>query len=239
MYYMPISPIGMMDLIDDFDTAFILAHLWAHEKYRRFYTNRCWEIVIVDNGVYEGASVSWSTLHEIAREISAERLFVVAPEVMHRSQETILAVKDYLREYPVRDYEVMAVLQAETPVLLKEFVEELVDDVTAFAIPIWMYRKGWCRAGLCEWLMDEVEDAVNKYWHALGLDTLLELPDLRHLVDSFDTSMPFTAAVHGMSLETNLIVRGKRRVNLLAEEFPPHVVELARKNLETLMRWIE
>ena len=238
MFYTPIAPVGLFDVIEDFDNAFVLAHLWAHEKYRRFYANRSWDIVILDNGVYEGADVKWETIHEIAQEIEADRLFVVAPEVMFKAQETVEVVKDYIRRFRPKNYEVMAVLQAEIPSMVKVVVEQLVDVVDAFAVPIWMYRRGWCRAGILSWIFSEVDEASARYWHALGLDTLLELPELSGLVDSVDTSMPFTAAAHGMDLQVNLIVKGKRRVNLLRESFPDHVRQLARKNVETLLRWL-
>jgi len=237
MKYTPIPPIGMFDVVEDFDTAFVLAQLWPHETYRQFYTRQSWDLVIIDNGLYEGAEVKWETLDKIGREIEGDRIFVITPEVMHDWQGTVYLTKEFAKMTTGQPYELMVVLQGDMPVVLPKFVEQLWDTVDAFAIPIWMYRQGWERAAVLEYATQDVP-RDDKYWHALGLDCLLELPLLRKAgVKSVDCSMPFTAAVHGIDLEVNLILKGKKRVNLLREAFTEQEKNLARRNVETLMKW--
>jgi len=238
IHYHPISPLDFFDLIEDIPYAFVLAQYWPHEKYRRFYLEHDWEIVIVDNGIYEGAPVTEAELDAIGRQISGERVFVVAPEVMKSSIGTVQAVREFVKKYSgTKPYEVMVVLQGETIAVLPDFAEKVDPYVDAYAVPIWMYRKGWCRAGVVKWFKEVIPETREKYWHALGLDCLLELKELQGFVESFDTSMPFTAAVHGLDLEHNLIIKRVKRVNLLGEAFDERVRRLARKNVETILKW--
>ena len=151
---------------------------------------------------------------------------------------TVQAVREVVKKYSgTKPYEVMVVLQGETIAVLPDFVEKVDLYADAYAVPIWFYRKGWCRAGVVEWLQRSIEGTYDKYWHALGLDCLVELVELNTVVDSFDTSMPFTAASHGMDLEHNLIVKGVKRVNLLREVFDERTRRLARKNVGTILKW--
>lgn len=231
MEYFPIPPIGLREVVERKDNAFILAQFWSHEEYRNYYLENHWRTVIVDNGVYEGAPVRDELLIDIAKKVKADRCFVVAPESEENSTRTLKMAKDFIDLYGSNAYDIMVTLQAESPVILKDFVKQLDKYDIAYAIPVKFYRKGWCRAGILRWL-----NLRDRYVHAFGLDNLLELNELHGLIQSIDTSMPFTAAYHGMDLKYNLLVKVKR-VNLLATKFDQQVISLAKKNLETMYRW--
>lgn len=242
MRYTPIAPIGMFDLVEDIPNAFILAHLWEHRKYREWYTGRDWDLVIVDNGIYEGAMVSEDMLHQIGCKMAqhADRVFVVGPEQMYSAEGTLRLFREY-RDWNTQPYEDMIVLQAQQPSELVEFCMTVEDEdlADAFAIPIWMYRKGWCRAGLVEYIEKWLDRPF--YWHALGLDNVMELIELKEVVQSVDTSMPFTAGVNGILLSRSFVIKKSgriKRVNLLGEQFTDEQRELTIANLEFLLELI-
>ena len=232
MRYMPIAPVGMFDVIKDERSAFILPQFWDCESYREFYLSHDFDVVIVDNGVYEGAEVEEEEIVRIAREVSTEKVFVTLPEVVGSASRTVMEIRMGLDKY--EGVGKMVCLQGRMIEELREF-EDVVEDVDAIAVPVSMYRKGWCRGALREWMVKNCEGMRDKYWHAFGCDNLLEMIELKRFgYDSVDTSMPFTAAIHRIDFGINMVVKNVKRVNLLRRKFSVYERQLAEKNLNII-----
>jgi len=234
MKYLPIAPIGLLELWDDYPYAFILPQFWELKSYNEFYTSRKFDVAIIDNGVYEEAPMPIELLVKIAAEITADQKFVVLPEKVGDTIGTITLAKQFSSLKFGGDFEPMVCIQGKMLSILPKF-RELMYEINAFAVPVSMYRQGWERSGIKHWLnMDD------KYWHAFGLDCLLEIPILKKFgFDSVDTSMPFTAAIHSIDLATNPVLKGRKRVNLMRGSFSTSTCRLARHNLEVVSKWCE
>lgn len=204
---MPIMPVGMFETIDASQTqdAFILPALWSNNHmYRSYYRERSWRNIVIDNDVYEnGEATSFEDILKVANELSATQIYIVGDEKVGNGYETIRLLNDQIRNTGIRGttenecpWELMCVLQgdiSEMRLMRKVFFNE----IKAWAIPVSLFRAGYDRNALATYL----SFTSDEYVHALGLDNIFEVRNLRQgSINSFDTSMPATAAVHGLDL---------------------------------------
>lgn len=205
MKYMPILPIGMYSIYEQSNShnAFILPQFWNNYDYRQGHLVREWNVVIIDNAMYEQPeAIPFNKLIEIASTLSAKRIFIVAPEHFTQPNETInLAVRTALQYGTKGDnWEMMVIVHGGAPAeLIYQMNILYTNNIKAFGIAVSYWRNGESRAKLL---------AENRkpdcYYHAMGLDDIDELPGLRKTCfDSVDTSMAATAAVNGIRLQTS------------------------------------
>jgi len=94
------------------------------------------DYVILDNGCAEGQLVEGKTLLDFAKIIKAHE--IVAPDIMGNAAQTLEATNMFLDENPeAADYNIMAVLQGETPneiqFLLDQFAKR--DEIVTIGVP--------------------------------------------------------------------------------------------------------
>lgn len=243
--YMPILPIGMLDLFEECDcnNAFILPQFWHIGEYRSFYCTRTWEKVVIDNAMYENPeAVGIDVLIDIANEVNSLKTYIVGPESIGDGINTTRKVLQAIAKYGPRgdNWHMMAVFQG-SPNEMFHLYDNLKEYDMGFAIPVSMYRAGWSRAGL-----KYFTGIRNHYVHALGIDDLTEIPDLvRAGIDSFDSSIVATAAVNNIDLlgERLRIIRSgspddPRRVDLECTEFDTDVRDATACNVEDIVSLI-
>jgi hypothetical protein len=225
MKYMPILPVGMLDVFHrtKLSSAFILPQFWNNDKYKSFYTSLSWNTIVIDNALYEqDKEVETSDLICIAESLSATRTFIAAPETIGDGQATKDDVLDCIDAYGRYGdlWELIVILQG-TPKDMVEIIEAVGLDM-AYAIPISQYRKGFSRSAIADYVFNK---AAPNYLHALGLDNLFELLDIRWRFQSVDSSMPATAAINFINLldtfevKRNGLPTDPKRVDLSCEEF--------------------
>ena len=229
--YMPIMPVGMVDVIDisGSQDAFILPGIWrVSHLYRSYYRDKVWRNVVIDNDVYEnGIAASFRDILEVANELNARQIYIVGDESVGNGYETIRKLNDQIRNTGISGttenecpWELMCVLQggiSEMRLMRKVFFNQF----RAWAIPVSLFRDGYDRSALSSYLSFQ----SNEYVHALGLDNIFEVRNLRKsTINSFDTSMPATAAVHGLDLSQVCSIprtddSSYARVDLLCDDF--------------------
>lgn len=158
-------------------------------QYRDFYAGEQ-GYKILDNGAAEQTLVRDEHLIELAGQIGADE--VIAPDVMHDSSESVLALKRFRRRAP-HDLKLMAVIQA---VSWKEFdysVYEAMDSgVFSLALPKLLTKHMGPSARLAgAEIIRRIDDVVPI--HCLGCSTrLTEARDLARqgIVRGIDTSAP-------------------------------------------------
>lgn len=228
---MPIMPIGMFDVIESsrVEDAFILPEVWnnSHE-YRAYYDSRSWRNIIIDNDVYEnGVATPFEDILKIANRLSAQQIYIVGDEVVGNGYETIRLLESQIKEYGTSGtteneckWDLMCVLQggiSEMRLMRKVFY----GIINAWSIPVSLFRAGYDRNALSTYL----SLTPQEYIHALGLDNIFEIRNLRQgIFNSFDTSMPATAAVHGLDLSQVCSIprtdtESYTRVDLLCDDF--------------------
>lgn len=205
--YMPIMPVGMFEVIDTSHSqdAFILPALWKNShQYRAYYGDRLWRTIVIDNDVYEnGVATPFEEILKIANELSATQIYIVGDEKVGSGYETIRLLNDQISTTGVSGttedgcrWDLMCVLQGNISEM-RLMRKVLYNIINAWAVPVSLFRAGYDRNVLASYL----SFTPNEYVHALGLDNIFEVRNLRRgIFNSFDTSMPATAAVHGLDL---------------------------------------
>ena len=229
--YMPIMPVGMFDVIDisGSQDAFILPGMWkASHLYRSYYRDRSWRNVVIDNDVYEnGTATPFEDILKVANELHTNHIYIVGDESVGNGYETIRLLRSQMEDYGLTGttengckWDLMCVLQggiSEMRLMRKVFF----NTINAWAIPVSLFRAGYDRNALATYL----SFTSDEYVHALGLDNIFEIRNLRQgIFNSFDTSMPATAAVHGLDLSQVCSIprtddSSYARVDLLCDDF--------------------
>jgi hypothetical protein len=239
MKYMPILPIGMYGIYEQSEShnAFILPQFWIHYDYRQGHTIRKWNVVIIDNAMYEQPdAIPFNKLIDLASELTAKRIFIVAPEHFTNPNETINLAVQTACEYGTKgnNWEMMVIVHGGAPAeLIYQMNTLYANNIKAFGIAVSYWRGGESRAALLA-----EQRKPDCYYHAMGLDDIDELLGLRKACfDSVDTSMAATAAVNAIDLQVvRKIVRTgpraqPRRVNLMQESFEQGVHRGALRNV--------
>ena len=160
-----------------------------------WYTDRS-QFKMLDNGAYEGESVSLDKLLQLARIVKANE--VVTPDVMHDACKTLLNAKWWVTKIHLAGYEVAVVPQGcnvyEFINCYKAMLE--IPFVDTICIPKWLGR---LRPYVIRYLENQRLLKHQYNYHLFGLDYIEELYCYRALKvprRSVDTSMPFTCAYH-------------------------------------------
>ncbi len=250
MKYMPIVPVGMLDVIDisGVKDVFILPQFWKNKEYRDFYKDHEWDTVIIDNDLYESeTSASFDDMMKIAESLEAEQIFVVGPEELRDGIMTGAMIKQILDELGsdgVLDsgINLMCILHEKPNEMRLQY--EIVKEYNklAYGISIFSFRLGYDRAAL----YDYVGLSTQSYVHAFGWDNLLEVTNMKKCgFNSIDSSIAVTAAINGIDLTDDWqIVRmpGREgvlqstRAHMLDGQFENSVKNDALRNILFLRR---
>lgn len=206
--YMPIVPIDMFDVLDmsGVKDVFILSQFWKNPEYREYYKSRTWDTIIVDNDLYEKEeAASFESMLEIAKELRANKVFIVGPEDLSSGINTAKLTQEIIRKYgcdgPLEYYtgrwQLMCILH-ERPNEMKLQYQILKEYDIAFGVSIFSFRLGFDRGALAKY----VGIGSDKYIHAFGWDNLLEVYNLAQAgFNSVDSSLAVTAAVNRINLQ--------------------------------------
>ena len=205
MKYMPIVPMGMLDVLDvsGVKDVFLLSQFWKDTEYRDFYMSHKWDTVIIDNDLYESeTSAKFEDMMKIAGSLDAKKIFVVGPEDLHDGVGTGVVTKRILDDRGssglLEDNTQMMCILHERPNEMRlqyEVVKDYAD--LAFGISIFSFRLGYDRASL----YDYVGIPKGRYVHAFGWDNLLEVCNLKKCgFNSIDSSIAVTAALNKIDL---------------------------------------
>jgi hypothetical protein len=207
MNYMPIVPIGLLNTLDlmNVKNVFMLTNLWKYDKYKKFYLSHHWDTVILDNDLYEQpVPANFVNMMDIARQLDADRIFVVGPEKLNDGVETGRMTVGILADHESEGYlddniQLMCILHERPNEMMRQWnMIKRYEDV-ALGISIFSYRLGYDRGALYKFLNLPGE----RYTHAFGWDNLLEVYNMRGLFNSVDSSMAVSAAVNGVDLHKN------------------------------------
>jgi len=173
------------------DYAFILAQYWKKKQYREhFMEHRCGRrMAIVDNGVYEGETITWKKYVQIIREVTRHypETYYILPDVLYDHEKTVEKSQRFLGKYQV-EAEPVFVCQTARISQCIEYAER--HDIEMIALPIWMERE---LRGIRTLMTRRLVYEDFKV-HLLGLDRVSELVETRELAYSVDTSLPLTLA---------------------------------------------
>ena len=240
----------------------MLAQLWSIEEYRKAISNSKLDLIVLDNGAYEGELVSDKRLIEVIEEVAdlkpETRIYAIVPDVMQDPEATTNRVRQFFKfldknniELP-KNVSLLGVIQVNSNVDIKTALRQTITfsyklqniameykhDLCGFAIPIWFYRKWGYRDQFASAL--RLVHNNNVYIHALGLDDINELKYLYFEFNSVDSSMPFTLAYHGLKLDDVPVLDKKTKTRLGINRVPlkQNVPEskLYLENLEALLR---
>ncbi len=204
--YMPIVPVGMFDILDlsEIKNVFLLAQYWKNKQYREYYSTRQWDTVILDNALYENSKpVPFDDMLQMARQITANRVFIVGPEQLDDGVETGRMTIDILDSLGSKgslgtNVYLMCILHEKPNEMLEQYKMVKKYDQLALGISIFSYRLGYHRGDLLRFL--KLPDHHNRYIHAFGWDNLLEMYNGYDMFDSVDSSMAATAALNNINL---------------------------------------
>jgi len=231
MKFMPIVPVSCMDLLDDWDSLFLLPDMMLDERYNRYVRSRHWDTVIVENGYYElGESLSVRFLEKIAGMLDADRCLVVGPESAS-GQETV--------------FRSVLVLGARYPVLtiLKGDVKYLWSLHQRALRYVGLVSKPTPYEGDQEpWYLERIKMvkhikgmAPDVYVHAFGCDSLSELLNLKQAgADSCDSSFVCSRSLARESLDAG----HSKRVDLWARYSEEEKQRMREALLEVRRLWI-
>lgn len=248
--YMPIVPCGMVWELDVVrpQSAFILPSLWENEDYSEYYTSHKWDTIVLDNGIYETGKVwKFEDLLEIANMCTTKSMFIVGDEVIGNGYLTAKVLSRQLNMIGSEGelekggiWKLMAVLQGDINGM--KFMREcLYPQIDAWSIPVSVYRAGFDRNVIAEWM----KFGPCEYVHALGLDNVFEIFNLRRgNIHSFDTSMPATAAVNNIDLVAHPCISRSgscdvERVNLYWDDNIPAICAKTLEGIKLLMNLAE
>ena len=229
------------------------------KQYRGAIANANLKTIVLDNGAYEGEIVSDGQLVNVIQDVAEihkdAKIYPIIPDEMKDPEKTVERVKAFftrIEEIPLpENVSFLGVIQVNPGLNLRmatrhsfSFALKLLNlakeynvQLGGFAIPIWFYRR-WksrdCFARVLRILMK------HAYLHALGLDDINEVRQLRYLFNSFDSTMPFTLAYYGKTFDQIpvLDLETKKRLGIgrvpLKEEVPEN--DLYMKNLEYVLK---
>lgn len=245
MKYMPILPIGMSHLFKmrEISSAFILPQFWSNPKYEEMYVKREWNTVIIDNAMYENPNpVPFGELIEIARQLTTQRTFIVAPEDHGNPVRTAELMLECIDQYGGKGshWEPMVIVHG-TPTQISHMFDMLDDMPTvAYGIAVSCWRNGYDRGSIKSMSMG------RHYFHAMGLDSITEALALKRAgFDSVDSSIVATSAMNKIHLDYDTVIfrTGKPsdpvRVPLLKEDFMIECVESTSRNINKMHKWIQ
>jgi hypothetical protein len=203
--YMPIVPIGYLDVLDVTKTenVFILSQFWKNKTYREFYLDRTWKTVVLDNALYEDQNATdFEKMMKMARQLKAERIFVVGPEKLDDGIETGRMTIDIMNEYQCEGkledgIDLMCILHERPNEMMEQWNMIRKYRDVALGISIFSYRLGFDRGSLHKFL----DLPRDRYVHAFGWDNLLEVYNLTGRFNSIDSSMCVSAAVNDVDLK--------------------------------------
>jgi hypothetical protein len=205
--YMPIVPVGMLDVLAvcDVQDVFILSQYWHIKEYREFYCKHQWRSVVLDNALYEDpTATSFDKMVGMANQLSADVVYVVGPEKLNSGIQTGQMTRDILKEYEsdgtIRDNIFMMCILHERPnEMLSQWNMVKEYENLALGISIFSYRLGYDRGSLHKFL----NLPASRYVHAFGWDNLLETYNMVGRFGSVDSSMCVSAAVNTVNLRQN------------------------------------
>jgi hypothetical protein len=266
MIYTPIPPINFIEKITNkTKSIFMLAQLWQIEKYRQEIGKSNLNLIVLDNGAYEGEIVTDEHLVNVIKQVSNlhsnTKIYPIIPDEIQNPKKTLKRIKqfcEYLNDNNIqfnRNVNLLSVIQVNPTVdkqtaleQMINFVEDVSDlvvceftqSLSGFAIPIWFYRKWGFRGDFGRRFREEYHNSV--YLHALGLDDVNELPTLKSYFNSVDSSMPFTLAYHNKNVEQIKILNSemKKQLNItrvpLKTEIPENILHF--NNLDYVLKVI-
>lgn len=207
MKYMPIVPVGLLDVLDvaKVRDVFILSQYWGIKEYREFYCSRTWRNVVLDNALYEDPeATNFDDMVQMAMKLDAKRIFVVGPEKLNDGIMTGQMTLDILDEYGSQGFlgdniQMMCILHERPNEMLRQW--NMVRDCKdlALGISIFSYRLGYDRGSLYKFL----DIPRSRYTHAFGWDNLLETYNMKDCFDSVDSSICVSAAYNKINLKQN------------------------------------
>lgn len=202
---MPIVPIGYLETLDvaKVTNVFILSQYWKIPKYRDFYLERKWDTIVLDNALYEDSkATNFESMMAMARQLRANKIFVVGPEKLTDGIKTGQMTVDILEEYQSEGHlddniDLMCILHERPNEMLKQWNMIRKYRDVALGISIFSYRLGFDRGSLYRFL----DLPRGRYVHAFGWDNLLEMYGCHHLFDSIDSSLCVSAAINKVDLK--------------------------------------
>ena len=154
--YMPIIPVGYLDtlVVAGVKNVFILSQFWNNKKYREFYLSHKWDTIILDNALYEDSTATdFEEMMGMARQLDANKIFVVGPEKLDDGVETGRMTIDILNDYQTEgkltdNITLMCILHERPTEMLEQWnMIRRYRDV-AIGISIFSYRLGFDRGSL-------------------------------------------------------------------------------------------
>ena len=202
---MPITPVGLLPTLDMMDCkhVFMLSHLWDIKKYQEFYLSHHFETVILDNDLYEKpTAANFNAMIAIARQLDADRVFVVGPEKLNDGYETGLMTNELLNRHGSDGYladniQMMCILHERPNEMMRQWNLVKHHEDLALGISIFSYRLGYDRGSLHKFL----DLPPHRYTHAFGWDNLLEVYNMRGRFSSIDSSIAVSAAYNNVDLK--------------------------------------
>ena len=207
MKYYTIGPTKHLDLVQGYPHHLVVAQHLKNPSVMRFYRNlkryNKDVKIILDNGAFEtGKSMDVKEYIRVAEKLKPN--IVVVPDIWKKAEQTLEAVKAFMKRVKEDRYKLMFVPQGNA---FDEFVYCFrqmynVYDARFFGLPYkqWDETTGILRHMLCKYL----SESPGVTFHLLGLYNLNEIKMARGLpnVVSCDSSIPFKAAMVGEFLGT-------------------------------------
>ena len=217
MHYYTIPPFVHLGL-DTKAEHYLTVAQWVEreEALFHFYKKRIQEgaSVILDNGQHEFREVYPIDKYlDMAKELGVEIL--VAPDVWGDSEKTAKVALDFWYSLSKEDKELFQIMGVPHGKTLDEFMgcyHELdMMDIIGLAKDEWGDKTGYIRAWMTHFL-DEVDGSYDRF-HLLGLNHVNELTCCNaDTTRSFDTSLPYKAAMLNIKLHRIYELSGKYEV---------------------------
>lgn len=233
MKYMPILPLGMLDVFTNFD-AFILPQFWNNEEYSTFYRRNVWDTVIIDNAMYEQKDMfDFKTMINIAKLLRAKQIFLVVLEDPSDPYHTVQLACDCISEFKPNGWKPMTILHGDPKAVSVQFNQLKLIPNMGFGIAVSLWRAGFKREDIFR------ENKMDGYYvHAMGLDDIDEIPLLRNAgFKSVDSSIAATAAWNNINLqkERKIVRTGApddaKRVSLTHPTCSAVMKQVVKKNI--------
>jgi hypothetical protein len=233
MKYMPILPIGMLDIYRNND-AFILPQFWYLHEYSSFYRRGSWNTVIIDNAMYENPDMfDFQSMINIAKMLQAAQIFLVLPEDHDNPYHTIELSHDCMNDFVPDGWNPMVILHGSPETVTAQFSQLKHLKNIGFGMAVSLAREGFDRVRIYK------ENAMGSHYiHAMGLDNIDEIPKLRNAgFKSIDSSIPASAAWNNINLQRDReIVRtgspdDPKRVPITHPAFSPVMKSVVTKNI--------
>lgn len=230
-------PIQLLDLSDMLDEHFIIAsYCETCPEYLDYYSNRKdKKFTILDNGAFEnGVSMPVHMYDNIVRIIKPD--VVVLPDVVNDARATMYATQEFLDQTQTNVPCYMGVLQGTSIedymlCLLYYINMQRKINIRVIGIPYHIFYRPTL---LRKYDIHDICKDADMQIHILGLPNPFELLSLRNFekVSSVDSSLPVSAAWHGLELSKKDWIEGYR----VSVDEPINNVtrDLTKNNIETL-----